>query len=143
MAGVHNTRSRLFDKEPGGYQPYQHVQSMGDDFIEDLAYKQNDKHYSLQKLLNEEKEFQSSHTFKPITEYNEGTTSLQSFISHVDSNEPQACTSNESPERYLGLSRHEYDILKSGSIKDFDEGGWVEGEKYGPAQYCPNFLKQW
>jgi hypothetical protein len=49
MAGVHNTRSRLFDKEPGGYQPYQHVQSMGDDFIEDLAYKQNDKHYSLQK----------------------------------------------------------------------------------------------
>ncbi|KAI5732821.1 hypothetical protein M8J76_004536 [Diaphorina citri] len=113
MAGVHNSRSRLFDKELGGYQPYQHVQSMGDDFIEDLAYKQNVKHYSLQKLLNEEKEFQSSHTFKPITEYNEGTTSLQSFISHIDSNEPQASTSNESPERYLGLSRHEYDILKS------------------------------
>lgn len=66
-------------------------------------------------MLNEEKEFHSSHTFKPITEYNQGTSSVHSFIAHVESNEPKPSTSHNStpPHPYLGLSRHEYDILNS------------------------------
>uniref|UniRef100_A0A8D8T0R7 RNA-binding protein 41 n=1 Tax=Cacopsylla melanoneura TaxID=428564 RepID=A0A8D8T0R7_9HEMI len=113
MAERNSTRSKRLDSYPTGCQ---HVQSMGDDFLEDLAFRQQDKQYSIIRLLNDEREFQSSHTFKPITEYNKGTTSLQSFVSNVDSNEPpQPSTSsdNEQPLPYLGLSRHEYDILTS------------------------------
>ncbi|KAL1459382.1 hypothetical protein WDU94_011369 [Cyamophila willieti] len=115
MAGINSSGSKWFDTYPTGCQPHQHVQSMGDDFVEDLAFRQQNKQYSLTRLLNEEKEFQSSHTFKPITEYNKGTSSLQTFVSHIESNEPQRSTSshNEQPLSYLGLSRHEFEILNS------------------------------
>lgn len=113
MAGVNNS-SRRFSNHGFECQPYEHVQSMGDDFIEELVDRQKDKNYSLQRLICEEKEFQSSHSYKPITEYNKGTSSLQSFVSQVVGNEPSEADEALKPkDPYLGLSRHEFDILQS------------------------------
>lgn len=114
MAGLENSKSKIFAKKESGFQPYQHIQSMGDDFIGDLVHQQRDTQYSLGRLLCEEKEFQSSHNFKPITEFNEGTSSLQSFVSHVAAIEPPVSQTSDTPnDPFLGLSRHEFEILQS------------------------------
>ncbi|VVC35837.1 Hypothetical protein CINCED_3A023121 [Cinara cedri] len=91
-----------------------YVESEGDLLIKNLALKQADTHLTLEKHLNQEREFITSHEYVSITEYTKGEITLPAFCLKAEEASSDQISSNAHHEPALTiadcLSRHEREL---------------------------------
>ncbi|XP_026808678.1 RNA-binding protein 41-like [Rhopalosiphum maidis] len=91
-----------------------HVESEGDLLIKKLSLKQTDKHLTLEKHLNQERDFITSHEYISITEITKGEITLPEFCTKVNeaSSNKLNYNANQKPSLKVSdcLSRHEREL---------------------------------
>lgn len=80
MAKVQSSRAKIYEKKSSvADEATVHIESEGERLIKQLVQKQMDTQVSLSDQLNQNKEFQKSTEYVPLTQYTSGKISLQEF----------------------------------------------------------------
>ncbi|XP_065207261.1 RNA-binding protein 41-like [Planococcus citri] len=110
MASVLNSKAKFYQFDSQGNERFQEqIQSEADIFIKKLSQKQRDTDVNLEKCLNTEKQFELSHTFKPLTETSTGTLNFEDFKQlSADLEQKKDCPADSSAPEQTNkrISRH-------------------------------------
>ncbi|KAJ4432420.1 RNA-binding protein 41-like isoform X2 [Periplaneta americana] len=120
MAKVQSSRAKIYEtKASVAEEPTEHVESEGERLIKQLVLKQIDTQVTLADQLKQNKKFEKSVEYVPLTKYTSGQISLQEF---------EDCANRASQIEQLkssGLSNEEVEL-----ILDHGKGEEFFSEKY-------------